>query len=301
MLQGCRTPFLILVIMLLPLHVLGQQHFAKEIPAGNYSGICPLGDDLYALVDDKAQDDGFRVVRLRIDQQQGRILQAEDLGYRSSGMRNRDMEGICYRPSSHTVFISGEADNEVFEYTLEGQRTGKRLNMPAVFKKARPNLGLEALTYDSRQGLFYVTTERPLSGDTVLRIQAFGDDLQPRRQYLYHPDAPIDRKYYQGVSALCAVGDGRLLVLERQVKVPRLKLDARTIIRIYEVFPSESTQLEKRLVREFTTRLTLTSRKFANYEGMCLISPQWLLLVADSQHQFKGVLRDWFLLLSSSF
>ena len=78
MLQGCRTTFLILVIMLLPLHVLGQQHFAKEIPAGNYSGICPLGDDLYALVDDKAQDDGFRVVRLRIDQQQGRILQAED-------------------------------------------------------------------------------------------------------------------------------------------------------------------------------------------------------------------------------
>ncbi|MCR4915669.1 MAG: esterase-like activity of phytase family protein, partial [Prevotella sp.] len=124
---------------------------------------------------------------------------------------------------------------------------------------------------------------------------------QPRRQYLYRPDAPIDRKYYQGVSALCAVGDGRLLVLERQVKVPRLKLDARTIIRIYEVSPSENTLLEKRLVREFTTRLTLTSREFANYEGMCLISPQWLLLVADSQNQFKGALRDWFLLLPSTF
>ena len=276
-----------------------QQHFPDDIPAGNYSGICPLGDGLYAVVDDKAVEDGFYVFRLAIDTLRGRITAAQNLGYRSSGLPNRDMEGICYRPSSKTVFISGEADNEVYEYTLEGKRTGRKLQMPAVFKKAKRNLGLESLTYDVQSHLFFLTTERPLRGDSLLRIQTFDDQLKPQKQLLYRPDAAINRKYFHGVSELCATGSGRLLVLERQIYVPRLKLDARTVIRIYEVDVNSGKRvLEKRLVKEFKTRLTLTSRKFANYEGMCCLAPGWLLLVADSQQQFQGVLHDWFLLLN---
>ena len=283
--------------MSLALPVMGQQHFPQEIPAGNYSGICALGDNLYAVVDDKAPDDGFWVFRLVTDTVAGRITGAENMGYRSSGKSNRDMEGICYRRSTRTLFISGEADNEVYEYSLDGQRTGRRLAMPAAFKKARRNLGLESLTYDEGRGIFYVTTERVLPGDSLLRIQSFGDDLQPLRQYMYRPDAPISRKYYHGVSALCALEDGRLLVMERQLYVPRLKLDAKARVRIYEVFPGNDALLDKRLLKEFTTRLTLTGRKYANYEGMCTLGGGWLLLVADSQHQYRGVLRDWFLLM----
>lgn len=289
---------LLCVCVLLPLPLLAQQHFPKTIPAGNYSGICPLGDDCYAVVDDKASTDGFYIFRLGIDTLKGRLTSAQNLGYHSSGKPNRDMEGICYCPSSHTLFISGEADREVYEYTLEGKRTGRRLHMPAEFGRALRNQGMEALTYDSSAHQFFLTTERPLRGDSLLRIQAFDDDLQPLRQYLYRPDAAISRKYYHGVSALCATPDGRLLVLERQVRVPRLKLDAHTLIRIYEVCPSSTeTFLKKRLIKEFQTRLSLTSRKFANYEGLCALSDHWLLLVADSQNQYKNVLHDWFLLL----
>lgn len=294
-----------------PLAAVAQQHFPKQIPPGNYSGICPIGDNLFAVVDDKNAEDGFYVFRLAIDTLKNRITEAENLGYRSSGKPNRDMEGICYRPSSCTLFISGEADNEVYEYTLDGQRTGRRLAMPAEFKKARRNLGLESLAYDPLSHRFFTTTERPLPGDSLLRIQTFGDDLQPAQQYLYRPDPPISPKYYHGVSALCALADGRLLVLERQVRVPRLKLDAHTVIRIYEVQPPAShpspltarQELPKRLLTEFHTRLTLTSRKFANYEGLCFLpsfgdTGGYLLLIADSQHHYKGVLRDWFLLIN---
>ena len=280
------------------LSVFSQQHFPHQIPAGNYSGICSIGNGCFAVVDDKAQHDGFYVFRLDIDTLQRRITKAENLGYRSSGRPNRDMEGICFRPSSRTLFISGEADNEVYEYTLEGQRTGLRLAMPQEFKRARRNQGMEALTYDTLSRQFFATTERPLPGEAELRLQAFGDDLQPTRQYRYQPDDAISRKYYHGVAALCAMGDGRLLVLERQVRVPRLKLDAATVIRIYEVRPAEAQHLEKRLVAEFKTRLTLTSRKFANYEGCCALSPSLLLMIADSQHQYKKVLRDWFFVRS---
>ena len=273
------------------------QRFHKVLPAGNYSGIVPLGNDRFAVVCDKTEEDGFYVFHIEVDTVKGRITAVENEGFRSSGLPNRDMEGICYRPSTNTVFVSGEKDNEVYEYTLEGQRTGRKLEMPEAFKQADHNYGLESLTYDARRHLFYTTTEHCLRGDSLLRIQTFGDDLKPQRQYLYRPDAPISDKHVYRVSELCALRDGRLLILERQIHVSRLKTGASTVIRIYEVSPGEEAFLEKRLVTEFRTRLNLFSRRFANYEGLCELPSGWLLLIADSQYRYKGFLRDWFLLL----
>lgn len=272
-----------------------QQRFHKQMPAGNYSGICPLGDHLYAIADDKAETDGFHVVRLDIDSVGQRIVALDYQGYRSSGLPNRDMEGICYRPASQTLFISGEQDNEVYEYDLDGQRTGRRLLMPDSIRLATSNCGLEGLTYDVGRHLFYATTECPLPGETMLRIMAFGDDLALKRQYLYQPDEPISRKYtIRGVSALCALDDGRLLVLERQVRIPRMKIGATAINRIYMVVPADEESLQKTLLSEIKTRFNLTSRQFANYEGLCQVAHALVLLIADSQSRYKGLLRDWF-------
>ena len=91
------------------------QRFHKVLPPGNYSGIAALGDGRFAVVSDKSETDGFFVLRIGIDSLRGRITTLENEGFRSSGLPNRDMEGICYRPSTNTVFISGERDNEVFE------------------------------------------------------------------------------------------------------------------------------------------------------------------------------------------
>ena len=284
--------------MLCPCNAFGQQHFPRQIAAGNYSGICPVGNDRYAVVSDKSEEDGFFIFHIEVDTVKGRISSIDSEGFRSSGLPNRDMEGICYRPSTNTIFISGETDNEVYEYLPDGHRTGRQLQMPEYFKHASHNFGFEALAYDARQHLFFTTTERPLPGDTLLRIQTFGDDLMPRRQYLYQPDAPVSRKHFHGVSALCALPDGRLLVLERQIRVPRLKIGASTLISIYEVVPRDEAMLDKRLVATFKTRLNLFNRKFANYEGICLLPGNLLLLVADSQNRYKGVLRDWFLTIA---
>ena len=295
-----RRIIIIAALIVVPLFVYAQrqQHFRKQLPAGNYSGICAIGNDCFALVDDKAPTDGFRLVRILFDADGQRISTLEDLGYRSSGLPNRDMEGICYRPSTNTLFISGEADNEVYEYTLDAQRTGRRLAMPDNIKRASHNYGLEALTYDAVNHLFYTATERPLPGDTLIRLLAFGDDLQLKREYLYQPDQPLSPKHIYGVSEVCALSDGRLLVMERQIRVPRLKIGASTLTRIYEVTPGSDEHLQKQLVTEFRTRLSITSRKFANFEGLCQVSPSLLLLIADSQNQYKGFLRDWFRLIT---
>ncbi len=267
----------------------GQQQFRKTIPAGNYSGIAPLGGERYAVVSDKSKEDGFFVFRLQIDTVKGKITAAQNEGFYSAELQNRDMEGIAFRPTTHTLFISGETDNDVYEYTLDGKRTGRKLAMPECYHRSKGNFGLESLTYDAYSRRFYTTSERTLPGDSLLRIQSFGDDLKPLRQYLYRPDEPISRKYYYGVSALCALNDGCLLVMERQIRIPRLKIGAKTNVRLYKVHPAEKVFLEKQLILEFTTR----NHRFANYEGMCMPFPGWLLLIADSQDQQAGVLRDW--------
>jgi hypothetical protein len=302
-------PKLIAALVMVPLFAFSQvktfrqQQFRKSVPAGNYSGITSLGNDRYAVVSDKSASDGFYIFRMPVDTVKGCILEAECEGFFSSGQKNRDMEDIAYRPSSRTIFICGESDNEIYEYSLDGKRTGRRLQMPLEFAKVASNLGLESLTYDTFSCRFFTTTERPLPNDSLLRIQSFGDDLLPRQQYLYRPDAPLSRKYYWGVSALCALGDGRLLVLERQLRIPRLKIGAKAVVRLYVVDTGMASAgqtdslpmlLKKTLLLEFTT----SNHRFANYEGICMPYPHWLFLVADSQNRYKGVLRDWMRLVS---
>ena len=141
---------IILSCLLLAVKTTGAQRpqrFHKQLPPGNYSAIAPLGNNRYAVVCDKTEEDGFYVFHLVIDTIRGRITLAENEGFRSSGLPNRDMEGICYRPSTNTLFISGEKDNEVYEYTLEGQRTGRRLEMPQMFKTADHNSATPLLRY----------------------------------------------------------------------------------------------------------------------------------------------------------
>ena len=274
-----------------------QQKFHKQLPPGNYSGIAPLGNERYAVVSDKSETDGFYIFHLSIDTITGKIIKAENEGFFSCGLPNRDMEGIAYCPVTNTLFISGEKDNEVYEYDLNGKRTGRRLEMPACYKTAGRNLGLESLTYDTYSHRFFTTSERVLPGDSMLRIQSFDDNLLPLKQYLYLPDEPISRKYYHGVSEICALDDGKLLVIERQLRIPKLKIGAKAIVRIYYVEPLGNKVLKKHLLTEFSTRINLLSRKFANFEGLCTPFPNWLLLMADSQNRAKGMLRDWMRLI----
>ena len=133
-----KTIVLLCLLVLWTSSVTAQkpQRFHKALPAGNYSSITALGNNRYAVVSDKSEEDGFFILHIEIDSIKGRITALKNEGFRSSDLPNRDIEGICYRPSTNTVFISGEQDNEVYEYTLDGKRTGKRLEMPAFFKDA---------------------------------------------------------------------------------------------------------------------------------------------------------------------
>ena len=134
--------------------------------------------------------------------------------------------------------------------------------------------------------------------------------------YAYQMDQPSTRKkadiYVMGVSELCALPDGQLLVLEREAFIPKIKIGAFCKCKLYQInplnseefalkekFSSDTPFLKKRLLAEWRTGLSLSKRSFANYEGMCLgpklkDGSQVVILLSDSQDQYAGVLKDWF-------
>ena len=134
--------------------------------------------------------------------------------------------------------------------------------------------------------------------------------------YAYQMDQPSTHKnadiYVMGVSELCALPDGQLLVLEREAFIPKIKIGAFCKCKLYlinplnseefsmkENFSSDTPFLKKRLLAEWKTGLSLSKRSFANYEGMCLgpkleDGSQVVILLSDSQDQYAGILKDWF-------
>lgn len=204
-----------------------------------------------------------------------------------------------------------------------------------------PNYGYESLAYDSVRHLLWSISESTLRKDgepaswqngEANRLRLFAFDWSERSDtssllssvkhpiavsYAYRMDAPEVRKrpqtYALGVSELCVLPDGQLLVLEREVYVPKSKIGAFCQCKLYLVNPAEEQifpmaasfvaddvpYVRKTLLTQWTTRLTLLGRTFANYEGMCLgpqlaDGSQVLILLSDSQDQYAGVLKDWF-------
>ena len=300
-----------------------------NIGSGQYSGITHLDANRYAVVSDKEPQDGFFVFRIDQDAHTGEVTSVYLEGFHgnpspkvdASGISVRDCEGIAYMPSTRTLFISGEGDQQVLEYALDGRPTGRRLNVPAAFSTGHivPNYGFEALAYDAHSHRFWTTTESTLPADghaasalhpqatNVLRLQSFTDDLQPAAQYAYRMDRGRDddfgKIYVFGVPEIAALPDGRLLVLEREANVTNGYMGSECRCKLFLVKPSEGHQIDsstrlqdldanhflmKQLLADFKTVLTPFKHTFANYEGMCLgrtlsDGRRTLLLVADSQ------------------
>ncbi len=293
-----------------------------NIPSGNYSGITPIGDGRYAVVNDKEARDGFFVFRIVQDERTGQVTDVVNEGFRgvdSALKGGRDAEGVAFVPEDSLVWVSGEADQRVVAYRTDGAPAHRELAVPSSLGRSAvaPNYGFEALGYDRATGLFWTVTENVLKADgrvaepgaghgVCLRLQSFGRDGLPRTSYAYPPDMPVSetkgRQYAFGVVAIWPQEGGRLWVMEREINIPKRRLKSRVYVKIYEVAPGsgaalpENTSserlpgyaLKKKPVAAFSTRMRLVRPKLANYEGLCEGSRladgrrTWLL-VSDSQ------------------
>lgn len=294
------------------------------IVPGNYSGITHIHSNVYAVVDDKENVDGFRYLTLDIDSVSGKVRNAVMTEPKDNAMRRekmdwkqRDCEGIAYCPDRGTVFVSGEEDQRILEYNLDGSPTGQELQIPDIMQrdKIAENLGFEALCYDESSKLFWTTTESPLPADyipagneasTALRLVSFDTNMKQVSTYFYNMDTRMTKRgkkcAVHGVSSMLALGDGRLIVMEREVSIPKRKIGTWCRMKLYIVNPSQETPgslstpmsevteqqfLQKELLCQFTTRLRIGKISLSNYEGMCLgpelaDGSKTIIMIADS-------------------
>ena len=310
--------------------LLGQQQLNKwNITPGNYSGISHVKDNVYAIVDDKDKVDGFKLLTLDIDLDNGKIRNAsiaEPEGMKERRAKgeatNRDCEGVAYFPEANTVFVSGEEEQRILEYSLDGRLTGRELAIPSIMQRKQivSNRGFEALAYNGVQKRFWTTTESTLPADgklasaknpdvyNRLRFVAFDTSLKPVESFVYSMDLPKatdkEANTILGVPSLIALDDGRLIVMEREGCFPKKQYGSWVRIKLYIVNPKDSKSvslsapmsgvgedafMKKTLLCEFITRLRLGKMNLSNYEGMCLgpklhDGRQTLILIADSQN-----------------
>ena len=285
-----------------------------RVPSGEYSGITYLENGMYAAVHDKSAGGGIWFFRIPLDGEgnvgEVRAFRAAGTG---GGAASRDAEGIA--AASGTLFVSMEADQSIREFDLEGNPTGRRLAVPDDLARDRiaANKGFEALSCQPGLDALWTVTEGPLLADKewldgrMLRLQRFSlTSLLPSGRYFYRMDAPTAsasgcQAYVHGVSALAALPDGRLLVLEREVRVPNggffEKLTgsfSRT--KVFAVDPARDPAgvLSKSPVADFSCG----ALGLADFEGMCLgpALPDGsvpLLLLSDSQNGMGGLVQEY--------
>ena len=307
--------------------------FGTAIPAGNYSGIVNVDGDLYAIVSDKGKNGEVFFVRMDIDRETGDIRSANHVFSLPTGEKNRDYEDIVFRAESKSIIIACEEDNDASEFTIDEltsngriSSTGRHLDFGNLKGRTHANRGMESLAYDAEGDVFWTTTECPLEGDGDMataengveqRLRLISTDFNGNiRQYAYKMDVSEKnsdiKTFVKGVSAITALGKDRLLVLEREVHIPSEYFGAFSVMKIYAVDLRNETQVsagvslnddspfvQKRLVCQWRTGLSLLDYTLANYEGMCLgprldDGSQVIVLVSDSQNQYGGVLSDWF-------
>lgn len=282
-----------------------QKNYGMSL--GEYSAITWLGDNHYAVVHDKEKGGGIMLFDFDIDNNGtiGDVTRTTPAGTTGSTVTNMDNEGIAY--FNGKLYVSAEADQSIREYTTDGTATGNRFTIPAdmAVGKITSNAGFEALTYNATTHLFWTTTEAALPKDNYLprlhRLQSFGEDMQPAQRYLYQMDAPQyssdgATQYVHGISAMTALDDGRLVVLEREVyaNTSGFPPQAHGVAKLYVVDPVHDTAgiLRKSLLTTLTTGLL----NLANYEGMCLgptlsDGSRCLVLIGDSQAKAYEVLQ----------
>jgi len=284
---------IILLLCLVPLTSLSQRLSLWDIPSGGYSGITALGDNRYAIVNDKQPEAGFSIWHIQLADD-GSVANISNEGvFADLSLKNRDTEDVAYCPWRNTIFCCGEADQRIVEHQVSGQLTGHELAIPSDFGVAKitANRGFEALCIDANRQCFWTVTESALRRDSTghLRLLCFDKNLRFSHEVPYTLETQqaknAGRIHVHGVSAMTALPDGQLFILEREACIASNYVGSHCWCQLYLFNPI--TQ-EKRLITQLHTKFTLTNTRFANYEGMCLgptlpDGRQTLLLISDAE------------------
>lgn len=215
------------------------EFFCEDMPI-DMGGLSWAGGDAYWSVRDR--DGELLELSLPVDRSAGVLLEPDSNGQgrRPKIMRRfkvpgaRDLEGAAWDPLRGSIWVSDEKGPRIVEY-IPGKGLGMELKLPPEFRRVRRNRGLEALEM-SPDGLdMWTCNENELPADDgasvgpseFLRLTRFSrstaeGEWHVSGQWAYRPETPgglkVRGRARNGVSSLCVMPDGALLVLEREKK-----------------------------------------------------------------------------------
>ena len=235
------------------------------------------GDSYYAVSDDGS---GIWPMQIGLDRATGVITNC----VMGRNVRvGKDNEGIAWNPQNRTVFVTDEAAQTIHEIDPASGKSVAEVRLPEHQRKRRNNRGLESLTLSPGGEFLWTANEEALAGDgdrsseqkgTVVRLTRFrrqGDTTWTHDgEWAYLTDAiggGNTRRMRSGVSDLCVLEDGTLLVLERELS--RKGVDPSYRARLYAVRPTREGSID--VERPIAKKLLFgADTGTANYEGVCL-------------------------------
>ncbi|MBR6346823.1 MAG: esterase-like activity of phytase family protein [Bacteroidales bacterium] len=295
---------------------------------GEFSGITRISDGRYAIVHNGAKGGGIYTMDIKFSDTGISAISAEPAPGTESATSVRDPEGIAYVSQTRTLWVCGEKNQDILEYDLSGNPTGRSMEVPqdlAADKLSTGN-GFESLAYDGSKSRLWTVSEEPLKKDAdwfpvgqerrIVRLQSFDTGTRKAAQRrFYAMDPPALKKtagsnYVHGISDIAVLSGGEFLVMEREVHVPKyassdyasivnMLVEARTVTKIYLIDPYSSEGiLSKVLVAGFITQFPGAFNMvlggdptLANYEGMCegpFLNGHRTLLLVNDSEKGKG-------------
>ena len=241
------------------------------------SGITHVdGDSYYAVSDDGS---GVWQMQICIDRSSGMITNCVVGRNVRVGVDN---EGVAWDPQNRTVFVTDETAHTISEINPDTGKLVAEVQLPEHQRKRRKNRGLEALALSPDGEFLWTANEEALSGDgapssvregTIVRLTRFrrsgGAKWEHDGEWAYLTDSiggGKTRRMRSGVSDLCVLEDGTLLVLERELS--RKGVDPAYRARLYAVRPDIGAAFDVK--RPIAKKLLFgADTGTANYEGVC--------------------------------
>ena len=315
----------------------GKRQGGYEVPKST-SGITYCGGDSFYVVADDGNDTtyelGLHAFTFQFRDDDGSYTMFHRKPSTASEVRaghvtlekTFDLEACAYDPGSGNVWAANEAGsgsaaaNTIREYNPKTGKIVSELTVPNVIRQnARGNFGLEALTVSGDGLTLWTCNEEALTCDgnrssasesTTVRLVKFtrattSDAFQLAAMYGYtvpkweHSSGGMAASSQRnGVSGLCALPDGTLLVLERELSndyfVNRICIaDVRSATDVKDFAALKGTTwtgAARTVLKRFWSGggdVNLLSRTAYNYEGICLGPREpngnhLLMLIADA-------------------
>jgi hypothetical protein len=305
-----------------------QGVFNFPAPTGELSGLTWLAAASWLAISDAAGERRTAQLDITIDPATGRITNARQSAAFSLAA-GYDLEGIAWSPQRHAFFVSDEGawpdGGHLREHSLPDGDLLRTVPIPAILLNDRQNFGFESCSWNA--GALWTANEEALAHESALasategslvRIQKFNHLLQPAGQWAYRTDSfgvdsSLTTLERSGVSDLCALPDGQLLVLERTLGTAFLPSYRNRIYLVSFAAATDTSNLSDldsaphvAVTKTLLWERNLGSVATRNFEGIALGPPlpalgpdaHALVLIADnggdasgSQHLYPLVLR----------